>query len=155
MTSGESFETTSDERVMAALAHFFGLIAALLVWATQKDKSRFLRFQSLQALAFDALLMILSLVLTMCVMGVMLVGVIFEGFSVAQSASPPDSILTIGMASMLLPFGMFFCIMPLSLAALTVRIIAAISVAGGRNFRYPWIASRVDAFLGDRANTPA
>jgi len=40
MIPGETVNTTSDERVMAALSHFFGLIAAVIVWATQKDRSR-------------------------------------------------------------------------------------------------------------------
>ena len=66
--------TTSDERVMAALAHFFGLIAALIVWVLNKDKSRFVRFQALQALALDGLWMVLSLGLTTCLMMGILLG---------------------------------------------------------------------------------
>lgn len=155
MTTDETDVTTSDERVMGALAHFFGLLTALLVWTTQKDKSRFLRFQSLQALAFDALLMVVSLVLTMCMMGIMVIGALALGFSAAQGSSLPDSIIPFGMATMLFPFGMFLCIMPVSLAALLVRTIAAASVANGRDFRYPWIASLVDRFLAGTSGPAA
>lgn len=146
MNQAEALQPTSDERVMAALSHFFGVIAALIVWATQKDKSRFLRFQSLQAMAFEAVFMIVFVVLMMCAMGIVFIGLLGMAFSAAHSAASPDSFVAIGVGSMLLPLGMSFCIMPVSLAALIVRTIAAISVASGHNFRYPLIADRVDAF---------
>ncbi len=151
MTTSPMVETTSDERVMAALAHFFGVIAALLVWATQKDKSRFVRFQALQALAFDALLIVVNLVLLMCAMIIGMAGALAAGFSLAQASNSPDSFLPMTMVTALFPMGMFLCIMPAALAALVIRIIAAVSVASGRDFRYPFIASRVDAFLREPA----
>ncbi len=147
MSQAETIQPTSDERVMAALSHFFGLIAALIIWATQKDKSRFLRFQSLQAMAFDAVLMIVFLVMTVCLMGVTFIGVLAAVYSAAQFTGSPDSFFPLGLGSMLLPLAMYFFIMPVSLAALLVRTIAAVSVASGHDFRYPLIAGRVEAFL--------
>ena len=47
MTTSEMTEISSDDRIMAALAHFLGLFGALIIWATQKDKSRFVKFQAL------------------------------------------------------------------------------------------------------------
>jgi uncharacterized Tic20 family protein len=50
---------------MAALAHiaaivpFMGVIAPIIIWATQKDKSEYVAFQSLQAVAYQ-LVMILA-----------------------------------------------------------------------------------------------
>jgi uncharacterized Tic20 family protein len=52
---------TSDERVWAGLAHGsillfgFGAIAALVIWITQRKKSTYVAFQSLQALLYQAL----------------------------------------------------------------------------------------------------
>jgi uncharacterized Tic20 family protein len=55
--------TTHNERTLAALAHasvllnlfsgFGGAIAAAVIWATQKDKSPYVAFQALQAVAYQ------------------------------------------------------------------------------------------------------
>lgn len=147
MNQIETPQPTSDERVMAALAHFFGLFAALIIWVTQKDKSRFVRFQSLQAMAFDAALLVFSLLLTTCMLGVMFLGVLGMIAAAAQSSSWPENLVALGVGSMLFPFAILICILPVSLAALLVRTAAAVSVATGRNFKYPLIAGRVEAFL--------
>jgi uncharacterized Tic20 family protein len=50
---------TQDERIMAALAHasallpMMGVIAPIIIWVTQKEKSQYVAFQSLQALAYQ------------------------------------------------------------------------------------------------------
>jgi len=57
--TGKSTFPSQDERVMAALANisvlvpFMGLIAPIAIWATQKDKSAYVRFQALQAAAYQ------------------------------------------------------------------------------------------------------
>lgn len=47
---------TSDERTMALLSHLSlilgGILLPLIIWATQKDKSKFVRFHSLQSIFF-------------------------------------------------------------------------------------------------------
>jgi uncharacterized Tic20 family protein len=59
MADLESLNPTQDERVMAALAQisvlvpFLGVVAPIVIWVTQKDKSRYVAFQSLQAVAFQ------------------------------------------------------------------------------------------------------
>jgi uncharacterized Tic20 family protein len=67
---------SSDERTMAALAHgsallnlfagVGGLIAALAIWLTQREKSAWVGFHALQSLVFQAAV----LVLTVLVVGV-------------------------------------------------------------------------------------
>lgn len=50
-------EPTSDERLLALLSHLSvfmgGIILPLIIWATQKDKSKFVRFHSLQAIFYQ------------------------------------------------------------------------------------------------------
>ncbi len=152
MTIGEPLETTSDERVMAALSHFFGIIAALIVWATQKDKSRFVRFQSLQAMAFDVVFIVLYVLLMFCAMSVVFMIIIAGGWLTTQS-TPPNNLFPALELGMLAPFGIFACLMPLVLVAMLVRIVAAVSVATGHDFRYPLIAAQVDNFL--KSSAPA
>jgi uncharacterized Tic20 family protein len=146
MSTGGQLETSSDERVMAALANFFGLIAALIVWATQKDRSRFVRFQALQAMAFDMLFTIIYMLLMFCLMGVMFVFIMGGVWYTAQAA-PPDNLFPALGLGMVAPWAMFMCIMPVALVFGVVRIVAAVSVLTGHDFRYPFIARWVDAFL--------
>ncbi len=146
MNVEDQVQTTPDERVLAALSHFFGLIAALIVWATQKDKSRFVRFQALQAMAFDMVFTVAYVLFMFCMMGVMFLFIMAGALYAAQSM-PPDNMAPALVSSMFAPWLMFMCIMPLVLAAMVVRIIAAIAVATGHNFRYPLLARGVDAFL--------
>ncbi len=148
MTAGETTPISSDDRIMAALAHFFGLFGALIVWATQKDKSRFVKFQALQALAFGGLLTIVMLLAMMCMMGFMVLAVVVTVLASTQpgvySGIPPSIEMTAAVAPM-----SFLCIMPVSFVAALVQMIAAISVATGHNWRYPVIAQRVEAFMGE------
>src|SRR5512139_2065695 len=59
MTNFDSLTPTQDERVMAALSHasallpMMGVIAPIVIWVTQKEKSKYVAFQSLQALAYQ------------------------------------------------------------------------------------------------------
>ena len=52
---------TSDEKVMAAIAHasvifaFFGPVVPSLIWAYQRNKSKYVRFHALQAMGYQAL----------------------------------------------------------------------------------------------------
>ncbi len=150
MTTGETTPISSDDRVMAALAHFFGLFGALIIWATQKDKSRFVKFQALQSLAFGGLLTIAMMLATFCMFGVMILGMLGTVLAASQTSGSPGSLPSFEMAAMLWPMS-FLCIMPVSFAAALVQIIAAISVATGHNWRYPIIAQRVEVFMGEPA----
>jgi uncharacterized Tic20 family protein len=53
---------TSDEKVLAALAHasvlfsFFGPVAPTLIWVFQRNKSKYVRFHALQAMGYQSFL---------------------------------------------------------------------------------------------------
>ena len=143
---------TSDERLLAALAHFFGLVVALIIWATQKDKSRFVRFQAMQAVAFDAVLFVVFFLVVGCTMITMFGGA-FLGLAGAAAAAADETaaggILGVLFSlSFLLPFAgtclMFF----LALGALAGRGVAAVNAYQGRNYRHPWLGDRVEKMLG-------
>ncbi|MBU1877433.1 MAG: DUF4870 domain-containing protein [Chloroflexi bacterium] len=67
----ENLQYTQDERVAAALAHgsvllglftngLGGFIGAALVWLTQKEKSEYVAFQSLQAIVYQSVMLVVS-----------------------------------------------------------------------------------------------
>ena len=148
-TTLESMSPTSDERMMGALAHFFGLIGSLIIYVMQKDKSRFVRFQSAQALAFELLTMLVLFVLFFCVFGVMFVGMFGTMFAGLSSAGQTGDFSWLLLLTFILPFGMFGCIFPLVITLFIIRIVATISVLNGNYFRYPWLGAKVETFLND------
>lgn len=138
---------TSDEKLMGALAHLFGMLIALFVWATQKDKSRFVRFQAIQAMAFDALVMVTSMFAAFCLVAVAAIGASVSIFTLVNESAGFEGFFTFALIPMLTSLGIYVCIFPLSFAVLAVRMVAAVSVLGGKDFRYPILGKKVEAFL--------
>lgn len=143
---------TSDERLMAALAHFFGPVVALIIWATQKDKSRFVRFQAVQALAFDLTVFVALFVFIGCFL-VIVFGTVFLGtagaFAAANQNQNSDGSALGLVASLIffLPFLAWCPMMLLIVGTLVARVVAAINVLQGKDFRYPVLGARVEKFL--------
>ena len=149
--SETSLETTSDERLLSAVAHFFGLLAALIIWALQKDKSKYVRFQAVQALAFDFAVAIFGVIFSICLMSLMFLGIAGSVLAIANSPTPEDVAPIFVMLPSMFPFGMFACVLPYSLALFFARVFAAVSVLNGRDFRYPILGKWVENFLHDPA----
>ena len=138
-------ELSSDNRMLAAAAHFFGLWAALIIWATQKDRSRFVRFQSVQAMGFDGVMMLLSSVVMGCLMLVMVLG---TGGAVvaAESGNMEDPMLFVQLPS-LLWLAWMCVIFGYSGVLWVIRLIASVKTLQGQDFRYPWLGAQVEKFL--------
>lgn len=58
---------TSEERLMAMLSHlsllFGGIVLPIILWATQKDKSRFIRYHALQSIFFQIAYVVILVIL--------------------------------------------------------------------------------------------
>lgn len=99
-----------ENRLLAALAHGsvvalgIGLLVGVLVYITQRDKSRYAAFQALQAAVYQLINLII-------VMGLWLVWTVFYGLSmiplIQQAEENPDAappaIFWISLASMVIP----------------------------------------------------
>ncbi len=151
MTAEIDLSPNSDERVMGALAHFFGILGALIIWVVQKDKSHFVRFQAVQALAFNFVVMLVMMVLSVCLSGVMFIGIFGTMLAAVNSGTSPDSFSRFMIFPFMLPFLMFTCIFPFSLVFLIARVVAAVSILSGNNFRYPLLGAKVEQFLADES----
>lgn len=149
MAEDTSLTPTSDERMMSALAHFFGVIAALIIWAVQKDKSRFVRFQAAQALVFDFAVMLFTGVLFVCLFSLMFLGMFGTMFTSLNSSISSENFTPFLMLSMMFPFLMTTCILPFSLALFITRVVATISVLSGNDFHYPFLGASVERFLAN------
>jgi uncharacterized Tic20 family protein len=140
--SQESLATSSDESLMAAISHFFGWLVALIVWATQKDKSPYVRFQAMQAMAFDlitgiavSILVGCMLVLIFTVLGIGISDIAIYG---TQGNPMSEHIRTIVASMAAVPL-----LVPIIFIA---RLIATIQTLQGKNFRYPWLGTLVERY---------
>ena len=129
-------ETTQEERVMAAISHASillpttGIVVPILVWATQKDKSPFLRDQALQATVYHLTMVLMGMV------GLVLYMVSFFGTFGLAFASPgaqPGPVIGIAFA---LPFVTILAIFLGYFGLMAYGLVGAVATLRGRPFRY-------------------
>jgi uncharacterized membrane protein len=138
---------TSDEKLMSALAYFLGAIVALIIWAIQKGKSRFVRFHALQALAFDTVVMVASFFISFCLMTAIFTSMFGLMFNAVSDPASFEQAPYFFLFPAMMPFGVFACVFPFSIVILVIRLFAAGSVLSGRDFRYPILGKKVEQFL--------
>lgn len=155
----ETQTPTPDERLMSALAHIsvllplMGVIAPIVIYITQKEKSKYIAFQSLQAMAYQFLIIIgwfLSWGCYMC----SFFG-IFGGMMLAaatESTLPGEAVAFITGISPLLVLG---AIMLVGFAFIIYGVVGAVMVFQGKPFRYIILADRVERFMQPVSNPTA
>lgn len=146
MNTTDTPAISSDEKLIGAAAHFFGPLAATILWVTQKDKSRFVKFQTLQALAFDLVIVTATGVLFFCVFGIMFLGMFASLLAMMRDPSSQNEFLFLLPATMF-PVTIFACIFPFSFVITVARLVASVSILGGRNYRYPFIGKWLEKFM--------
>lgn len=140
---------TSDEKLMGGVAHIFGPLVAIIVWATQKNKSRFIRFQALQALAFDFFIVVLTGIFFICLFGFAFLGIFGTMFATAGNAPSTHDFSMFFLLPFTFPLLIFACVTPLSIGILVLRLMAGVSVLNGRNYHYPLLGKWLENFLDD------
>lgn len=138
-----------DERILAALAHgaillpIYGIIVPAIIWITQKEKSRYVSFQSLQALVFHLTLLFLYMIGLLCYF-VSFFGM-FGGMFLAESSSSE----WMAVLPSLFPFavlGGFVCI---GVFFVIYGAVGAILSLVGKEFRYLVIGNFIESRLQD------
>ena len=150
--TNQAIAPTSDEGLMAAIAHFFGLLVALIVWITEKDKSRYVRFQSVQAMAFDIIVSVLMLLVVGLIMilvfGVLALGVGNIAIIGSQGNPSAEPIRTIVALMAATPFLIPCLVIPVVGVVFVVRLVATIQTFQGKNFHYPWLGNIIEKSMG-------
>ncbi len=154
-----SSAVTQDEHILAALAHasvilpFWGLIGAIVVWATQREKSRFVGFQALQAIAYQLALIIggfaggvchfCSFFATFLLMPV--------GIFVAEGTGNPSAEGLIAVITtfftVFFPFCLLGVFMLIGLAFVLYGLYGAVRVLQGHDFRYVVVGRWLEQYL--------
>jgi len=135
-------QPTSEEKVLAALAHgsvifmFLGPFGALIIWAIQRTKSKYVRYHALQAMGYQTFSfwawMIVTFLFMILFVGLMVVLSVVTSDS--ASSTPPDSFFIIQPLLMLFIFGIWGLMF-------LFGIVGAVLCMMGKDFRYPVIGS--------------
>jgi uncharacterized Tic20 family protein len=155
MTLDNNTNTNQNDKIMAALAHIsvllplIGLLAPIVIWVTQKEKSKYVAFQSLQAIAYQ-LVMIFAYFIAM---GCYMLSFFTTFFSIPFMGGNPDpSAGPFLMAGFLIPFLVFGFIFIGGGLFILYGIIAAVFTIQGKDFKYILIGNQIEKFLEKENN---
>ena len=136
-------EVTSDEKLMAMLSHlsilFGGIILPIILWAVQKDKSKFVRYHSLQAIFFHiAYVAILVIVIVALVVIFMVLGIGLGAMSPKGHHSGNEAFPVIMIILMVVFYGGIFISV---FGAMAYEIFLAIKSYQGSYIKIPVIGN--------------
>ncbi len=146
----QDLTVNQDERVLAGLAHgsivlgaftsgIGGIVAALIIWLIQKEKSAYVAGQALQALVYQAVVFILTM-LAWCCWGILWLALFLPPIMAnpnAYQAAPPPGLWV----------GLFLMIIPLGFWGLTILygLWGAVRCLGGHDFKYVIIGNWLES----------
>jgi uncharacterized Tic20 family protein len=122
----------SDDKLMSMLSHLailipnIGILAPIVIWFTQKEKSKFVRYNALQAIFFQLLFFIL-LILSIFI-GIILMAISLILASTSSGGEPGVFFwVSMGVMNLYFPLWFFFSI---------YAIVGAVKSFKGKTFRY-------------------
>jgi uncharacterized Tic20 family protein len=141
----EQNNPTQDERVLAALAHgsillgFFtggvgGILAALVIWLVERSKSAYASAQALQALVYQAITFLIT-VMAWCCWGLVWMLILLVPLSSNPQAWEGSALpagLWVGLGLMAIPLGFW-------ILTIIYGLYGAARCAGRHDFRYALI----------------
>ena len=145
---------TQDERVMASLSHitailpFMGMIAPIVIWVTQKEKSKYVAFHALQALGFQLSMVVAWFIAMGCYIASFFAT--FLSIPFASSSTIAQSNQPLFGSAFLVPFVVFGAMFIGEFALIVYGIIGAIMTFQGKPFRYVFIGNQVERFLAPK-----
>ena len=149
---------------MAALAHvsillpFTGLVASIIIWATQKSKSAYVRFQALQAIAYHLIRIAVWFVTGACYFcssfGIIPILLLLSPPR-SGNAAAAASLAGIALLTIFLPLAVFLVGVLVVVAYILYGLVAAVLTLQGKPFRYPLIGRRIEHYLQASPPTPA
>ncbi len=138
-----SSDVSSDNRLLAMLCHlsFFlgGIILPVIIWAVQKDKSKFVRFHSLQAIFFQitiAAIVILAVIFLLIVL--LLAGLGTDCAFTSHGFGDGDKLPAFVIVIMIIVYGGMFLF---GIAAMAYSIYLAVKTYQGNLIKIPVIGN--------------
>ena len=134
---------STEERIWAVLSHLsavafgMGLLLPVIGWSEQRRKSNYASFHCLQALGYQSLGYTIWFLFT----GITAIIFVIIMLPVISAAREPGAVATWMSIYLVFIFGLFgsYFLLP---------VVAAVSCALGRDFRYPVMGDRLARYLG-------
>src|SRR4030043_2327515 len=129
-----------EEKLMSLLSHLsilipnIGILAPIIIWVTNKDKSDFVRFNALQAIFFQLIFFILMMLFLFSGLILMLASIPWYDFS---SNAEPGTLFFLSMVFMF----MFF---PLWIIFGIYAAVASVKSYKGKMFKYSIIGRIIE-----------
>jgi uncharacterized Tic20 family protein len=150
----KEIEITTEERVFAAVSHGsaimmgWGVMIPLLIWITQREKSKFVKFHALQAMLFQLtqtpFMMVAFFGFSIVYIGAMVI----MGFFTAQTGSVNDKVIYFA-SQVVFTAGMFLVMAVYPI----IGLVAAALTFAKRDFRYPILGSWLDKYLSQESES--
>ena len=135
-----------NERTMAALAHAsiivfgMGIIASVVLWATEKERSRYVAFQALQATVYHIVGFGIFMAGMLCWLILYFISFIPLMVAATEGSNDPPLVFILSMALMVVPLiFMGFWILG--------GLWGAVRAFQGRDFRYLVIGDQVERWM--------
>jgi len=139
---------STEERIWAVLSHLsaitlgVGILMPVIGWSEQRRKSNFASFQSLQALGYQSLGYTIWILVTLVIVVIQSFFTFSKLLTVTESGADFERLtaLAVGEHSLVISglIGLY----------VLLPILAAISCALGKDFRYPILGNRLARYLG-------
>jgi len=133
-------EISKEEKLMALLSHLsifipnIGILAPIIIWVTNKEKSNFVRFNALQAIFFQLIFFIL--IMLFIFVGIILMLIAIPWFDLSSNAEPGILFfLSMVFMFMYFPLGIIFGI---------YAAVASAKSFKGRIFKYAIIGRIIE-----------
>jgi len=133
-------EISKEEKLMALLSHLsifipnIGILALIIIWVTNKEKSNFVRFNALQAIFFQLIFFILMMLFIF--VGIILMLVAIPWFDLSSNAEP-GILFFLSMVFMFMYF-------PLWIIFGIYAVVASAKSFKGRIFKYAIIGRIIE-----------
>jgi len=133
-------EISKEEKLMALLSHLsifipnIGILAPIIIWVTNKEKSNFVRFNALQAIFFQLIFFILMMLFIF--VGIILMLVTIPWFDLSSNAEP-GILFFLSMVFMFMYF-------PLWIIFGIYAVVASAKSFKGRIFKYAIIGRIIE-----------
>ena len=156
MNDLDSLKPTTEERLMAALSHIMALIPTLgavappIIWAVEKERSKYVAFQALQASVYQLCLLVIN---TLGAVG-FAVATILSSLMNASIKNGANGQTSSGISLFLIygPIILYQLFLLGYLALVVYGVVGAVLTAMGKPFRYLFIGKRIERFYAQ--NTP-
>lgn len=150
METTQTADVTNEEKLIGLFTHFSiflgGIVLPLIFWLIYRDKSKFIKFHSLQAIFFHiAYIVIIFLFVFIMIFGIVGIGMFSAGSHAVTGHSNPAPLIF----GMIVFYGLLFV---LTFGVIGIGVYMGVKAYQGEYVRYPIIGKQVYEHVFGKVN---